>query len=88
MGYRDLISRSILDAIFRRTAPKTTVLSWILAFFALFQIVLARFHPETFERLRTHVWMMDEAEYTASFRRERKKGALTSIGDLGYSGSV
>jgi hypothetical protein len=89
MGRRDdLIGKSILRAIFNTTDDKRTLLGWIFAFFALFQIPLSRYREAFFKELRTEHWQLDEDEYRESFRPVNKKGKLKAIGDLGYSGSV
>jgi hypothetical protein len=90
MGRRDnLISKSILQAIFRDRKPsKRTILGRIFAFFTVFQLHLARYKDELFTRLRDKIWEMDEDEYRESFRGQDVKGKLKSVGDLGYSGSV
>jgi hypothetical protein len=90
MGRRDdLISKSILRAIFNNTTDdKLSLLSRIFAFFSLFQITLSRYREAIFKELRTDHWQLDEDEYRESFRPLDRKGKLKSIGDLGYSGSV
>ena len=97
MGRRDrLISASILRAVFKTGttqddgAARPGLLARILAFFALFNLTLAKHGAQLFERLRNKVWEMDEDEYTESFRRPGTgKGTdLVAVGDLGYSGSV
>jgi hypothetical protein len=90
MGRRDdLISKSILHAIFRDREPrKRTLLGRIFSFLTVFQLHLARYKDELFTRLRNEIWEMDEAEYRESFRGQDRTGKLKSVGDLGYSGSV
>lgn len=97
MGRRDrLISNSILRAIFRADAPRKDETArlgfWarIYAFFALFNLTLARFRASLFKKLRNDTWEMEEEEYTESFRSpsSSKRTDLVAIGDLGYSGSV
>ena len=97
MGRRDrLISNSILRAIFRADAPRNDekghlgLWARIYAFFALFNITLARFRASLFKKLRNDTWEMEEEEYTESFRSpsNSKRTDLVAIGDLGYSGSV
>ena len=97
MGLRDrLISTSILSAIFRtRSAPndgeaRPGLLARILAFFAIFNLTLARYRAKLFKKLRNETWHIEEEEYTESFRSpsKRKRTDLVAIGDLGYSGSV
>ena len=97
MGRRQrLISASILRAIFV-TAPISSddtappgLLARILAFFSIFQLTLARYRDQVFKKLRNQIWSIDEEEYTESFRSSSKgkRSDLTSVGDLGYSGSV
>ncbi|KAL0260346.1 hypothetical protein SLS55_004032 [Diplodia seriata] len=98
MGLRaNRISRSILRAIFDpqnssdadATAARPSLLARILAFFALFQLVLTRFRAADFRKLRKDIWQLDGDEYRESFRlADRRGGALKSVGDLGYSGST
>jgi hypothetical protein len=90
MGRRDaLISKSILRAIFDDSKDDNQpLLARILAFFALFQLVLSRYRDDLFRELRTEIWQVDEADYRESFRRRDKKARLKPVGDLGYSGSV
>lgn len=89
MGFRDKrISKSVLRAIFRGRAPKTGLLARILALFSVFQLTLARYKEDLFNKLREDVWQLDEDEYRESFREAEKGGSLKSVGDLGYSGSV
>ena len=90
MGVRDAaVSRSILRAIFQNARDDNrTLLSRILAFFALFQTALSRYDADLFYELRSIVWAMNEDEYRQSFRRGEQKARLQPVGDLGYSGSV
>jgi hypothetical protein len=90
MGQRDtLVSRAILDAVFRdKKDDKTTLLHRILAFFTFFRVTLSRYQADLFTALRGDAWKEDEDEYRESFRRGHREGKLQSIGDLGYSGSV
>ncbi|KAF2135959.1 uncharacterized protein K452DRAFT_362854 [Aplosporella prunicola CBS 121167] len=90
MGIRDTrISWSILRALFNdNDHDNRGLLARILSFFALFQLVLARFCGTAFKRLRKDAWGLDEDEYRESFRMADKRGKLNSVGDLGYSGST
>ena len=90
MGIRDArISRSILRALFSDSNHDNRgLLARIFSFFALFQLVLARFCGTAFKCLRKDAWGLDEDEYRESFRMADKRGKLDSVGDLGYSGSV
>lgn len=97
MGRRDrLISTSILRAIFKTgSSPDNEdaqpgVLARILAFFAIFNLSLARYRARLFKKLRNEIWQIEEEEYTESFRSpsKNKRTDLVAIGDLGYSGSV
>jgi hypothetical protein len=97
MGRRQrLISSSILRAIFV-TKPVSNdetanpgLLARILAFFSIFQLTLARYRDQIFQKLRNESWQIEEEEYTESFRSQskHKRTDLKSVGDLGYSGSV
>lgn len=62
----------------------------ILAFFAVFNLTLARYRASLFKRLRNEIWGIDEDGYTESFRStsRKKRTDLVAVGDLGYSGSV
>lgn len=83
------ISRSILRAIFDDTIADTrSILAHILAFFALFQLLLTRFRHATFKKLREDVWGIDDDEYRESFQAAHQRGELKAVGNLGYSGSV
>ncbi|KAH7361199.1 phosphatidylinositol-4-phosphate 5-kinase-domain-containing protein [Pyrenochaeta sp. MPI-SDFR-AT-0127] len=97
MGRRDrLISTSILRAIFgtgssqNDEAAHPGLLARILAFFAFFNLTLARFRAEVFRKLRNEAWGIEEEEYTESFRSpsKSKRTDLVAVGDLGYSGST
>jgi hypothetical protein len=62
------------------------------AFSSLYDLYLERFRLGDFANLRRNCWMVDDESYLESFRpTEDKKDLadiLTSIGDLGFSGSV
>jgi len=95
MGFRDrLISNSILRAIFRSGSAPTEekrpgLLARIIAFFAFFNLTLARYRASLFQKLRNEIWHIEEEEYTESFRgSKRRRTDLIAVGDLGYSGSV
>lgn len=96
MGRRQrLISTSILRAIFSPkkaygTDDRPSLWARILAFFAVFNLTLARYRASLFRRLRNEIWAIDEEEYTESFRStsRKKRTDLVAVGDLGYSGSV
>jgi hypothetical protein len=96
MGRRErLISKSILRAIFSpRKAYGTdewpSLVARILAFFAVFNLTLARYRAALFRKLRNETWGIEEEEYKESFRSpsHNKRTDLIAIGDLGYSGSV
>lgn len=97
MGRRDrLISTSILRAIFGTGSPQNDedarpgLLARILAFFAFFNLTLARYRAGVFRKLRNELWGIEEEEYTESFRSpsKNKRTDLIAVGDLGYSGSV
>jgi hypothetical protein len=96
MGFRDrLISTSILRAIFRSGSAPTEekrpgLFARIAAFFAFFNLTLARYRASLFQKLRNEIWQIEEEEYMESFRSpsKRKRTDLVAVGDLGYSGSV
>ncbi|KAF9738312.1 hypothetical protein PMIN06_006812 [Paraphaeosphaeria minitans] len=96
MGTRQrLISKSILRAIFSPkkaygTDDRPSLLARILAFFAVFNLTLARYRAALFRRLRNEIWEIDEEEYKESFRStsRNKRTDLVAVGDLGYSGST
>ncbi|KZM19188.1 uncharacterized protein EKO05_0006424 [Ascochyta rabiei] len=97
MGRRQrLISTSILRAIFV-TKPVSDdhtahpgLLARILAFLSIFQLTLARYCDQVFNRLRNETWGIEEEEYKESFRSpsKGKRTDLKPVGDLGYSGST
>ncbi|PYH95278.1 SAICAR synthase-like protein [Aspergillus ellipticus CBS 707.79] len=83
------LSKSIQLALFRDPATlRKTVISRIIAFFGICYIKLFRYGSTLFQKLRGEVWEIDEAEYKASFRNEKKTVPLKLIGDLGMSGST
>ena len=96
MGRRErLISKSILRAIFNpRKAYGAdewpSLVARILAFFAIFNLTLARYRAALFRKLRNETWGIEEEEYKESFRSpsHNKRTDLIAIGNLGYSGSV
>lgn len=96
MGRRQrLISKSILRAIFSPkkaygTDDRPSLLARILAFFAVFNLTLARYRAALFRKLRNEIWEIEEEEYKESFRSpsHNKRTDLIAVGDLGYSGSV
>lgn len=96
MGRRQrLISKSILRAIFSPkkaygTDERPSLLARILAFFAVFNLALARYRAGLFRKLRNEIWGIEEEEYKESFRSpsHNKRTDLIAVGDLGYSGSV
>jgi hypothetical protein len=96
MGRRQrLISNSILGAIFSPkkaygTDDRPSLFARILAFFAVFNLALARYRAALFRKLRNEIWAIDEEEYKESCRssRHNKRTDLVAVGDLGYSGSV
>ncbi|KAF1978130.1 SAICAR synthase-like protein [Bimuria novae-zelandiae CBS 107.79] len=96
MGRRQrLISKSILRAIFSPkkaygTDERPSLLARILAFFAIFNLSLARYRASLFRKLRNEIWGIEEEEYKESFRSpsHNKRTNLVAVGDLGYSGST
>ncbi|KAF2029076.1 SAICAR synthase-like protein [Setomelanomma holmii] len=97
MGRRDrLIGKSILRAIFKTGSspdneePQRGLLARILAFFAIFNLSLARYRARLFKKLRNEIWQIEEEGYTESFRSpsKGKRTDLVAVGDLGYSGST
>ncbi|KAJ4297819.1 hypothetical protein N0V90_005715 [Kalmusia sp. IMI 367209] len=96
MGRRQrLISKSILGAIFSPkkaygTDERPGLLARILAFFAIFNLTLARYRAALFKKLRNEIWQIEEEEYKESFRSpsKNKRTDLVAVGDLGYSGST
>lgn len=90
MGYREKkISWSIVSAIRDdQPQPKSTlrrVLRSIRTFFYIYGLVLAKYRPELFQKLRETMWGIVDAEYTSSFDTA---DALKAMGDMGYSGST
>ncbi|KAM0273574.1 hypothetical protein ACHAQH_008237 [Verticillium albo-atrum] len=103
-----LISKSILRAIAgdepdpaqNKTTLHRRIIRLVLAFFALFRLLLTRYRRHDFASLRKDTWGFDESEYLDSFRRRQTsdddgehqgKGTelkLKPVGDLGYSGST
>ena len=94
------ISASIARAISRQTINKRSsgdILRSILAFFAFFKLLLTRYRPADFVKLRCEVWEVNDEEYVESFdqsadagtrRGKEKSSELVPVGDLGYSGST
>ena len=83
------LSKSIQLALFRDPATfRKTLIGCILAFFSIFYIKLFRYGSNLFRKLRSETWEIDENEYKASFRDEKKTVPLKPMGDLGMSGSV
>lgn len=79
------ISRSIHRALLREPEHerKTSLLSGLIAFFAIWKIRLVRISAELFRELRNNVWEINENDYRASFL-----DPIQPVGDLGFSGSV
>ncbi|RAK93165.1 SAICAR synthase-like protein [Aspergillus costaricaensis CBS 115574] len=83
------LSKSIQLALFRDPATfRKTLIGRILAFFSIFYIKLFRYGSNLFRKLRSETWEIDENEYKASFRDEKKTVPLKPMGDLGMSGST
>ncbi|GKZ30657.1 hypothetical protein AbraIFM66950_009855 [Aspergillus brasiliensis] len=83
------LSKSIQLALFRDpTTFRKTLIGRILAFFSIFYIKLFRYGSHLFRKLRSETWEIDENEYKASFRDEKKTVPLKPMGDLGLSGST
>ncbi|KAL2410321.1 hypothetical protein ABEF95_007690 [Exophiala dermatitidis] len=87
MGSRDeYISRSIVLAVLQgdRADSGFRFWHWLRKIFALYALVLTRFRPDLFQRLRNQTWKISEDDYKASFQGENP---LIPKGDMGYSGS-
>ncbi|KAG9768093.1 SAICAR synthase-like protein, partial [Aureobasidium melanogenum] len=88
MGSRDeYISRSIVLAVLQgdRADSGFRFWHWLRKIFALYALVLTRFRPDLFQRLRNQTWKISEDDYKASFQGENP---LIPKGDMGYSGST
>lgn len=93
MGRRDAkISRSIALAVRsddndNKSQREKRVRLWriLRKFFALYGLVLTRYRPDLFKKLRSQSWELSDDEYKASFMDD---DALIPKGDMGYSGSV
>jgi len=88
----DRISRSIVHAIQQQEdadagRPSSRLRLWrpLRTFFRLYGLVLVRYRPDLFRRLRSKTWGIKDDEYKASFK---EADDLVPKGDMGYSGSV
>lgn len=82
------ISRSIVLAILQDdNKADSRVRFWhrLRKLFAFYALVLTRFRPELFQKLRNRIWGISEEDYKASFEGS---DSLIPKGDMGYSGSV
>lgn len=90
MGRRQTkISQSIVSAIHgEEPKPKSTIgriLRSIRTFFYIYGLLLVRYRPHLFQKLREDTWNIVDAEYTSSFDTDHD---LQAMGDMGYSGST
>lgn len=90
MGRREKkVSLSIVSAIHDdEPQPKGAlgrILRSIRTFFYIYGLVLVKYRPELFQKLRDTMWDITDAEYQLSFDTG---DALTAMGDMGYSGST
>lgn len=102
MGRQKSIARSISQAITSAHGNGTSnrsprnPLGWLLTFFSalfsLYKLTLRKIRPAEFGNLRRNYWKVTDDTYIDSFlpREGTSKGdaALSSIGDMGFSGSV
>ncbi|KAK5054515.1 hypothetical protein LTR84_001406 [Exophiala bonariae] len=90
MGRRQTqISRSIVTAIHgEEPKPKNAInriIRSIRTFFYIYGLILVKYRPELFQKLRDNVWNIIDSEYHSSFETDHD---LRAMGDMGYSGST
>ncbi|KAK3399163.1 hypothetical protein B0T20DRAFT_193020 [Sordaria brevicollis] len=101
MGRTKTIARSIARAITdtsglakRRSSsrnPLRLILSLFSLFFSIHQLVLQKIRPADFANLRRNHWDVEDGEYYESFKPQdgdKPEESLSSIGDMGFSGST
>ena len=102
MGRSKAIARSIARAITgtsglakRRSSnsnPLRLILSLFSLFFSIHQLILQKIRPADFANLRRNHWDVEDNDYYDSFQPpqdgDKPEESLTSIGDMGFSGSV
>lgn len=96
MGRTEAIARSIVLAIVngarkRSRSPIAFILTLLSTIFSLYQLPLHKHRPDVFANLRQNYWKLNEDDYVASFRPEeggKVEDVLSSMGDMGFSGSV
>lgn len=83
------ISRSIVSAIHDEEAKPKSAISRIIrsirTFFYIYGLILVKYRPELFQKLRENTWNILNAEYQSSFDTSHD---LRAMGDMGYSGST
>ncbi|KIW99608.1 uncharacterized protein Z518_11021 [Rhinocladiella mackenziei CBS 650.93] len=88
MNRRDRkIARSIVFAILRDDKADKRFRLWrpVRIFFAIYGLLLAKYRPDLFQKLRTPIWKVSDDEYKSSFQ---EGDALSTRGNMGYSGST
>ncbi|ESA43440.1 SAICAR synthase-like protein [Neurospora crassa] len=102
MGRSKAIARSIARAITgtsglakRRSSnsnPLRLILSLFSLFFSIHQLILQKIRPADFANLRRNHWDVEDNDYYDSFQPpqdgDKPEESLTSIGDMGFSGST
>lgn len=101
MGRSKTIARSIARAITDTTGlakrrssnsnPLRLILSLFSVFFSIHQLILQKIRPADFANLRRNHWDVEDDDYYQSFQPQdgdKPEESLTSIGDMGFSGSV
>lgn len=96
MGRIEAIARSIVQTVVkgakkRSRSPIAVILGFFSTIFSFYELPLHKHRPQVFSDLRQKHWHLDDEDYAASFRAEeggRPEDALTTMGDLGFSGSV
>lgn len=96
MGRLEAIARSIVRTIVngvkkRSRSPIAFIISLFSTIFSFYELPLHKHRPAVFSELFQKYWNLDDEEYVASFRAEegaRPEDVLTSMGDMGFSGSV
>ncbi|KAK0630906.1 hypothetical protein B0T17DRAFT_234780 [Bombardia bombarda] len=100
MGRQEAIARSIALAITSTNGNSAnkrsqnllaTLLAFFSALFSLYQLALRKIRPADFANLRRNHWDVGDDDYADSFQPgegAKKEEALSSIGDMGFSGST
>lgn len=97
MGRQEAIARSIVRAVLgsaknQSQSPLTYILTLFWSLFSFYQLPLHKIRPAVFSDLRQKNWELNDEDYISAFQAEggagtKQEDALTSIGDMGFSGS-